>query len=206
MIHAICFDLDGVFFTEHSFPKFKRTVTEHTKHPQYVDTVFHGPMMNAFKKNTITEDEYWEYVRETLEMTLTNEELFRILSTSYSVNHEILEYVCTVKAAGYTTCVCSNNFVTRIRVLEQTFDFLKHFDVTIFSYDLGVLKPHIGIFRALVEQSGVDASAIVYSDDRASKLGGAKALGIHTFVFKHIEHFKQTLESLGVRISRRNDT
>lgn len=121
-----------------------------------------------------------------------------MLRESYLVNVDVESYVCKIRAAGYMTCLCSNNFITRIRELEKEFAFLKHFDTKIFSYDIGVLKPNIKIFRALVEQCGIDASEIVYSDDSETKLFGAKELGIQTFPFKNIIQFKHILSSLGV--------
>ena len=61
-----------------------------------------------------------------------------------------------------------------------------------------MLKPNINIFHALVEQCGVDASEIVYSDDSESKLTGAEELGINTFIFEDINQFKYNLASLEV--------
>ncbi len=178
MIKVICFDLDGVFFTHQSFKTFKSKVAKLTKHPELVNEVFHGTKMDGFKMNKVTENEYWGYVRGTLEVSLTNEEFSEILRNSYSIDQDILDYVLKTKEAGYKTCLCSNNFVTRIMELDKEFDFLKHFDIKIFSFDTGVLKPSIKIFQALVEQSNVDASEIVYSDDNKLKLDGAKELGI----------------------------
>lgn len=198
MIKAVCFDLDGVFFTDHSFTKFKCNVKEFTNHAPLIDDVFHGTMMSEFKITNITEQTFWDYVRETLQVTLTNEEFFRMLRKSYSVNHDIKNFACEIKEAGYKTCLCSNNFVTRIRELEKEFSFLKHFDVKVFSYDIGVLKPNINIFHALVGQCGVDASEIVYTDDSESKLTGAEELGINTFIFEDINQFKYHLASLEV--------
>lgn len=198
MIKAVCFDLDGVFFTDHSFTKFKCNVEEFTNHAPLIDEVFHGTMMSEFKINNINEATFWDYVRETLKVTLTNEEFFRMLRKSYSVNHDIKNFACEIKEAGYKTCLCSNNFVTRIRELEKEFSFLKHFDVKVFSYDIGVLKPNINIFHALVGQCGVDASEIVYADDSESKLTGAEELGINTFIFEDINQFKYHLASLEV--------
>ena len=198
MIKAVCFDLDGVFFTDHSFTKFKCNVEKFTNHAPLIDEVFHGTMMSEFKINNINEATFWDYVRETLKVTLTNEEFFRMLRKSYSVNHDIKNFACEIKEAGYKTCLCSNNFVTRIRELEKEFSFLKHFDVKVFSYDIGVLKPNINIFHALVGQCGVDASEIVYADDSESKLTGAEELGINTFIFEDINQFKYHLASLEV--------
>jgi len=198
MIKAVCFDLDGVFFTDQSFTKFKCNVKEFTNHTPLIDDVFHGTMMSDFKTNNITEETFWDYVRETLQVTLTNEEFYRMLRKSYSVNHDIKNFACEIKEAGYKTCLCSNNFVTRIRELEKEFSFLKLFDVKVFSYDIGVLKPNINIFHALVEQCGVDASEIVYADDSESKLTGAEELGINTFIFADINQFNYHLASLEV--------
>ncbi|MGI9569019.1 MAG: HAD family hydrolase [Desulfobulbia bacterium] len=198
MIKAVCFDLDGVFFTEHSFRNFKTRISDCTNHRDSIDDVFHSSMMSDFKTNLITETTYWDYVRHTLEVTLTNEEIFRMLRESYAVNSYVKRYVCQLREAGYTTCLCSNNFITRIRELEEEFAFLKHFDTKIFSYDIGVLKPNVNIFKALVEQCGVDASELVYSDDSESNLSAAKELGVHTFIFKNINQFKHSLHTLGV--------
>ena len=198
MIKAVCFDLDGVFFTEQSFRRFKCRLAEYTEHCHIIDEVFHGPMMAEFKTNAITEEVFWRYVRKTLEIRLTNEEIFKMLRKSYLINVEVESYVRKIRAAGYMTCLCSNNFKTRIRELEKKFSFLKHFDTKIFSYDIGVLKPNSKIFQALVRQCGVDASEIVYSDDSETNLAGARELGIQTFQFKNIIQFTHMLSSLGV--------
>lgn len=66
-----------------------------------------------------------------------------MLRESYLVNVDVESYVRKIRLAGYMTCLCSNNFITRIRELEKEFAFLKHFDTKIFSYDIGVLKPNI---------------------------------------------------------------
>ena len=198
MIKAVCFDLDGVFFAEQSFRRFKFQLAEYTDYDDVIDEVFHGSMMVAFKTNRITEEIYWKYVRQRLEITLANEEIFKMLRESYLVNVDVESYVRKIRAAGYMTCLCSNNFITRIRELEKEFGFLKYFDTKIYSYDIGVLKPNIKIFQALVKQCGIDASEIIYSDDSETKLSGAKELGIQTFLFKDIIQFKHILSSLGV--------
>lgn len=100
-------------------------------------------MMVEFKTSSITEEMFWKYVRQTLEITLTDVEIFKMLRECYLVNVDVESYVRKIRAAGYMTCLCSNNFITRIRELEKEFAFLKHFDTKIFSYDIGVLKPNI---------------------------------------------------------------
>lgn len=200
MIKAICFDLDGVFFTEKSFKTFKAEIAELSKYPHLVDDVFHGSKMVDFKLNRISENEFWDYSREILGTTITNEKYFETLRDSYSIDQKIFDFIKQIKKNGYQACICSNNFVTRIRELDHKFDFLKYFDIKIFSFDIGILKPRIEIFQALVVQSEMHPSEIAYSDDDKSKLEGAKQIGINTFVFKNFEQFKHELELRSVCI------
>lgn len=127
MIKAVCFDLDGVFFAEQSFRRFKFQLAEYTDHNYIIDEVFHGSMMVEFKTSSITEEMFWKYVRQTLEITLTDLEMFKMLRESYLVNVDVESYVRKIRAAGYMTCLCSNNFITRIRELEKEFAFFKAF-------------------------------------------------------------------------------
>lgn len=197
-IKAICFDLDGVYFTPESFQKFKRTISNGVDEEIVNNVLYKSNEMLSFKKGLITENEYWNFVRRELKIDLKNEQLFEILKDSYETNLQIVDLVRTVRKKGYKTCICSNNFETRIRELNKKFDFLKDFDVHIFSYKTGVMKPDKGIFEALIRESHVDANQIVYSDDSPEKLLGANELGIHTFVFETVDGFVNQLRDFNV--------
>ncbi len=200
MIKAICFDLDGVYFTADSFKKFKESISNLTTKNDSVNYVLTGETMQDFKRGAMTEEQYWDYVREQLEIDTPNETIFEILRDSYEVNSEVVEYVNAVKKAGYSACICSNNFETRVRELNTKFDFLKDFDVDILSYQVGSLKPSQEIFQALLKKANCLPEEMVYSDDKQEKLLGATELGINTFVFTDFYSFKQELEKLGVRV------
>lgn len=197
-IKAVCFDLDGVYFTPESFKRFKNVVAKDADKP-ISDYVFHeSKEILQFKKGEISENEYWDFVRLQLEITLSNEEIFKIMRDSYETNPQVVEIVHRVRKNGFKTCVCSNNYVTRIRELNNKFKFLDDFDTQIFAYDVGVLKPDKKIFEALINQSKVKPSEIIYSDDSPDKLKGATELGIHTFVYEDIKSFINKLKSFGV--------
>ena len=200
MIRSICFDLDGVYFTKESFPRFKDALSTQSPVPkEKVDEIMHGSdEMLRFKKGHITESQFWDFVRTSLQISFNNEQIFAALRDAYTVSEDVLDIVRKVRKNGFQTCVCSNNFVTRIRELNAKFDFLKEFDVTVFSYEFGIMKPDKGIFQKLVDKCGVGSEEIVYSDDSPEKLGGAKEIGIQTFVFEGVEQFTERLEGLGV--------
>lgn len=136
-------------------------------------------------------------------ISITNDEIYKLLRDSYEINPEVRDYVRKARLAGYKTCICTNNFVTRIRKLDRKFSFLADFDVQVFSYEVGVMKPDKAIFEELVVAAGVKAREIVYSDDDGGKLQGAVELGINAFVYENFNQFIDKLVSLGVKVYTR---
>ena len=88
----------------------------------------------------------------------------------------------------------------RINSLEEKWGIRDLFDVKVFSYEVGIMKPAKEIFQVLVDKTGVLPQEIVYSDDNESKLQGANELGINTFVYTDFERFVKRLEELGVSV------
>lgn len=201
MIKAICFDLDGVYFTPESFKRFKQNIPKVVNDSEKIDFILHdSEELLSFKRGELSEEDYWKFAREQLGITVTNEEIFSILQESYEINPDVKNYVGKVKTAGYKTCICSNNFITRVGELDKKFSFLKDFDTAVFSYEVGVLKPDKRIFEALVKKLGVSPSELVYSDDNEEKLKGALALGIRAFVYEGFDNFKERLKAFGVNV------
>lgn len=200
MIKAICFDLDGVYFTSDSFPRFIKSISDLTTKNDSVEFVLKGEMMKEFKRGNITENQYWNYVREQLSIDTSNDVIFNLLRDSYEVNEDIINYINELRLGGLSTCICSNNFETRVRVLNEKFNFLKDFDVDILSYQVRLLKPSIDIFKELLYKSNCSPDEIVVVDDDAEQLKGARELGINTFEYTDLYALKQKLNKLGVRI------
>ncbi len=190
MIKAITFDMDGVYFTPQSFRTFKAALPKKVTDEEKINWVLYkSPQMLGFKMGKITEENYWDFARKELGIEIENSEIFKLLRESYEVDEKVKRYVSVIRSKGLKTCICSNNFITRIRELDNRFNFLKDFDVRIFSYEVGVMKPDKKIFEELVRGSGVAPGEIVYSDDDETKLQGAIELGIKAFVYEGFEEF-----------------
>lgn len=201
MIKAICFDLDGVYFTSAGMQGFAKRLGSLCRDEEKArQAVFASDEMKSFKQGKLTEEAYWDYVNSFLGLTLSVEEYKKLLGDKYEVNIEVETLVKRVRSHGYKTCICSNNFETRIDVLQNRFRFLDNFDVVVLSYQTGMTKPDKAIFQKLVEKSMVRPDEIFYSDDAEGKLAGAKELGIKTSVYTTFEDFEETLKELGVRI------
>jgi putative hydrolase of the HAD superfamily len=199
MIKAICFDLDGVLFTEQSFRKFMKNLPKEVNDPDKVEGVLYkSPEMQKFKRGKMSEQEFWNFAKEELKITADIDEIRSVFQNCYCMRQEVVDYIKKVRSAGYKTCVCSNNFPTRINALQEKLRFLDYFDTVILSYEVGFKKPAKEIFQALIDKSGFNSDEIVFADDNESRLIGAKELGINTFVYEDFDTFVKNLEELGV--------
>jgi putative hydrolase of the HAD superfamily len=99
---------------------------------------------------------------------------------------------------GIKTCICTNNFPTRINALNQKFNFLSDFDIHVFSYEIGAIKPDSKIFQTLIDRSGCLPQEIVFADDKQGNVDAALSLGINAFLYTDFENFVSELKNLGV--------
>lgn len=178
MIKAITFDMDGVFFTAESFTRFVNKFPDPEKAMQVLKK---SQEMANFKLGKMTEADYWDFVRKELVVPYSNEEIFTI----------VREFELEIRSRGIKTCICTNNFVTRIRELDKKFDFLNDFDVKVISCEVGVAKPGKEIFEELVRQAGCEAGEIIYADDNESSYQSALNVGINAFLYTDFEDFKK---------------
>lgn len=200
MVKAICFDLDGVYFTKKGMELFQETLVRLGASREDVHTALYtSPEVMSVKKGEMQGRDFVAYINSFLHISLSKEEFMNYLSQGYEINSEINDYVLLLRKKGYKTCICSNNYELRVNALDEKFGFLKDFDYKVFSYQTGYLKPDVLMFQELVRTTRLRPQEIAYSDDNYEKLTGALALGINTFVYQDFEQFCDELKKLGVR-------
>ncbi|OGC46720.1 hypothetical protein A3F07_03775 [candidate division WWE3 bacterium RIFCSPHIGHO2_12_FULL_38_15] len=133
MIKAICFDLDGVYFTSDSFKNFKNNLPKEINDEEKVSYVLaKSEEMLMFKTGKMSEDDYWNYATRELKIKTDLNGICDCLRESYNINYDVADYIEKVRRAGYKSCVCTNNFITRVRELDNEWGFLDLFDVKVF--------------------------------------------------------------------------
>jgi epoxide hydrolase-like predicted phosphatase len=201
-IKAICFDLDGVYFTPKGKNSFHEALISEYKIPKEVadNLMYRSPEMAQLVRGQITPEDFWKKVREITGITASDEELTQRWVRDYEVNADVKRAVLNAKKAGYKTCVCTNNNGIRLPILIERFELTKDFDCIVSSHEIGYTKPDKRLFEALLSKLNVQPSELVYSDDNPERLAGAKELGIQTFVFENFGQFLSDLNKLGVVI------
>jgi len=201
MIKAICFDLDGVYFLNGKTNFINSLKYLGVPEDEGKRVFLKSDQMNKqYKLGKMSDSEFWNWALQEWKLPLSEQEIIDLLITGYELNFDAANYVRKVKQAGYKTVICSNNFPARIIGLQKKFGFLDDFDVTVFSYEIGIDKPNKEIFRELIRKTNAKPDQIVYSDDDPEKMTGATEMGINTFVYTDFESFIERLHKYGVEI------
>ena len=201
MIKAITFDLDGVYFRNGKSRFIANLANLGVSEPEATRVFLKSDEMNLrYKTGALSDHEFWTWALQEWGLDLSVEEIIGLMIEGYDVDSQVVKIVRDVRLKGYKTLVCSNNFAARIDGLQTRFGFLGDFDATAMSYEVGAAKPSREIFEVLVERAGIFAHEIVFADDDASKLAGANALSIKTFVYEGFEKFLASLRRLGVDV------
>lgn len=202
-IKAICFDLDGVYFTSKGKNSFyEGLVSEYGIKKEVVDTIlFRSPEMAQLVRGQIAKEEFWNKFRQITHVTASDKELTDRWIRDYEVNTSVQEVVLKLKQNGYKTCVCTNNNSIRLPILLEKYNLSIYFDVIVSSHQVGFVKPDKKIFEVLIEKLDIKPEELVYSDDNKERLQGATELGIKTFVYENFEQFLNELDNLGIKVN-----
>jgi putative hydrolase of the HAD superfamily len=92
---------------------------------------------------------------------------------------ESLEIVRQLKDSGYGVHLGTNQESYRGAHMRTALGYDDLFDVSCYSYDLGVAKPDPAFFTRAADRIGADPSTILFVDDTARNITGARTAGLH---------------------------
>ncbi|MDA3836496.1 MAG: HAD hydrolase-like protein [Nanoarchaeota archaeon] len=191
-IKDVFFDLDGVYF-KRGTKEFLDNVSEiyNVDRDKVVDVYLKSEMMQKYKIDEISGDEYWNWVIAELGIDFTKEELLNLLKEGYERNEGAIKLLHKIKALGLSSVICSNNFKERVDVLQEKFNFLNDFDCAIFSYKEKEVKPDL--LEKVPGIVGLESSEILFMDDREVNVERARKIG-YTAIWcndsnKHVEDY-----------------
>jgi len=99
---------------------------------------------------------------------------------------------------GMLTAILSNMGDTVLASIEREFKWLHRFDVLVWSFQLGMVKPDPAIYRHLLKKLGTQPEETLFLDDKAENTDGAKALGIKAIQFSTVEKLREDLLAAGL--------
>lgn len=196
-IQAIGFDWTGVVYV-------------HPVQLSKVGAQFLGISQEVFKEayfkhnhlrnlSEIGAKEFWRIVFRELRQESRADAFSDLLDTfpQGQINTEILPIIWQLKKQGYRMGLLSNNSLAGATEARAAgVDAL--FDVTIFSAEVGVMKPDPKAFELLANRLAVPLDAMVFIDDTEKSLARADEAGFVPVLYRGIETLVDDLKKLGL--------
>jgi putative hydrolase of the HAD superfamily len=91
--------------------------------------------------------------------------------------------VTTLRASGLCCCLATNQHASRGRYMSSVLGYHALFDREFYSYQLGFAKPDHGYFRAIVDALEIAPEQLLFIDDHAPNIEGAREVGLNAELF-----------------------
>ena len=143
----------------------------------------------------ISSEEFWIGIAEKLN---TDPITFRdSLIETFPVNTQLLDILRSYKKQGVKIGMISNQVEDWIQEYLRISSSSDVFDITCNSYEAGVAKPDLNIFKEFCLKAGVNPDECIFTDDQDKNCKAATKLGFHSFVYQDNESFKETVNLIG---------
>lgn len=104
--------------------------------------------------------------------------------TQYELNRELTEFLKRLRPR-YETAILSNVWPDTPKKVQERYHFDELVDIIIYSCEEGIAKPEPGIYHLACERLGVLPEEVVFLDDTAKNVEGARHFGIRAVLFQH---------------------
>jgi putative hydrolase of the HAD superfamily len=82
--------------------------------------------------------------------------------------------------------------------VEREFDWIRRFDLLVWSCQVGVVKPDPAIYRHTLAKLGTRPEELLFIDDKLPNVEAARALNIRTIQFSNVERLREDLIAAGL--------
>lgn len=112
-------------------------------------------------------------------------------------NPAMVTWQAQLRQHGIRTAILSNMGDSVLESIQQAFDWIKRFDVLVWSFQLGIAKPDPNIYRHTLEKLGTHPEETLFIDDRRVNIDAAIALGMKAIEFTTIDRLRTDLVAEG---------
>lgn len=162
-------------------------------------TVLHPTLWNEFDRSLIGDE---EIIAGCIARAPEYEQQIRLLFSKTELLVEEYEYsyewVKGLKNRGYSLYLLSNYGKTSFEAARDNhrLSFLALMDGGVISYEVQMVKPEAGIYKALLDKYDLKAEECVFLDDRAENIAAARKLGFYGIEVKTYEQAQAELLTL----------
>ncbi|EFA84687.1 hypothetical protein PPL_01679 [Heterostelium album PN500] len=208
-IDVIALDLGGVIFSAG-----KEVASQSWERRGYdsklIRQLLTSPESMDLRKGLLTDDQFWNgFFKQRCPANYDVDVIKKLWYEGYVMDHDILALLYSLRTNGYRIAAFSGNIESRIDYLEDKYNFRRHFDYEVYSYDCHYTKPDTRFIEVLIKTIYPNAtpdtyqqygSRIVYIDDNVKDAEPSKLYNIPTFIYHRgqIDQLKSQLSELDV--------
>jgi putative hydrolase of the HAD superfamily len=198
---AILFDLGGVVFDIDLQRALARWAETSSCDAALLQARFsHDEAGRRYEIGKITDAAYFQSLRAALRIDLSDAGLLDGWNAIFVGEMPGISGVLAREAARRPLYAFSNTNPAHQAYFSQHFaDVLSHFRQVFTSSDIGLRKPDAAAFRYVVKAIGVPAGRILFFDDAAANIAGARACGLQAVHVTTRSTVADTLVDLAAR-------
>lgn len=185
-VKAVVFDL-GKVLVDFDYSIAARKLAENCAKPasELQKMLDHSPLLYRFESAGMTSDEFYGEFCRAAGFGGTYDTFAAAFGDIFSEIPEMTRWQRELCVRGIPTYICSNTNNIAITHIRRNFPFFANFDGYILSYEVGSLKPHAEIYRAVEKMIGACGEELVFIDDRADNCEEAARLGWRTICHRN---------------------
>jgi len=142
---------------------------------------------------------HWQSFARAAGISLSRDKVERIVEYEnrmwLRINLQMLELAAEIRAHGMRTAILSNMPPDLLQQMRAHFDWLKQFDVQIWSCEHGIIKPDPQIYRLCLDALGCEPQRALFFDDRPRNVEGARRAGMEAHIFESAEQAAAIIHS-----------
>jgi len=155
----------------------------------------------AYDRGEISGEEYWKAIAKDAGTQLSAEQidwLRRVDIQMWSkVNPAMLRWAAQLRNEGVKTAVLSNMHADMVRDVRESVTWMRDFDCTVLSAELGLAKPDPLIFEYCLNCLNLPAREAVFIDDKPQNTRAAEDQGMAGVCGNSVETIREQLQNTG---------
>jgi glucose-1-phosphatase len=192
-IEFLIFDLGNVIIDidyDFSINELKRLlpIEKHSLTEDFFTSNFH----KDFEKGLISPEQFRNEIRKLYGENWADEQIDHIWNSLLrEIPQERIDLIKFLKK-NYRTAVLSNTNQIHVEkfdeILQQNTSeksLFELFDVVFLSHEMGLAKPDVAIYETVLKKISISPDKVLFFDDLAANLEGAKKTGIQTYQILH---------------------
>ncbi|MDR2535063.1 MAG: HAD family phosphatase [Treponema sp.] len=155
-----------------------------------------------YDRGTVSAKAYYQTVLEHGGVSVSESDIERMIQIDLQswthINPETVALMEAVKRAGYTLGILSNMPHDFLALARSSFPVFGLPQVSVFSCEVGSIKPEEEIYRVLLDKASCKPEDVVFFDDIPINVDKAKDLGIQAFLWKSPKDARSVMRRIGI--------